>query len=179
MASQINDPRIEVQTYNGPNAPVIPKNLQSAKVDVDIEIPNKTIPATPPLKHITTLVSEENKYNDLIIKDLENEFLTTMKEHDPLFNRKYYDGVGVNMGVDKPEPAVNLALNTEYRTISQRNQDTLIDKMQRKLFKITGQYSSFKKGVNKKLETLGGLMEERRKKDMHLMFAKINDMLIL
>ena len=39
FAPQITDPRIEVQTYNAPNAPELPNTLPRPKIKVNIRMP--------------------------------------------------------------------------------------------------------------------------------------------
>lgn len=41
MAPQLTDPRIEVQTYNAPNQPVLPNVLPKPQIQVNIHMPKQ------------------------------------------------------------------------------------------------------------------------------------------
>ena len=175
MMPQISDPRIEIQTFNAPNAPFMPDVLPKPIVDIDVKLPDQTYQSRKPILETHSVIDESidhQKFNNIIVKDLANEFAKTMKKHDPLINRVYHDGVGVTMNGDKPEPSVNLVMNIEERDTRQLTQEKKIDRMLLKLRRMHGQYMSFKRALKSKLETLGFLFERRRIRDLHFALAK-------
>lgn len=175
MMPQISDPRIEIQTFNAPNAPLMPDVLPKPIIDLDVNLPDQTLQSRPPIIKTETVIDEvkdHQKYNSLIVRDLASEFAEAMRKHDRTHRRHYMDGVGVNMGGEQPTGRISIALNPEQRIANQMIEMKKFATIERKLRVIGQQYQRFRKTVFSKLESLGFLFEKRRVRNLNFALTK-------
>ena len=181
FAPQISDPRIELQTYNAPNAPVLPNILPKPKVNVDMIMPKDTMKVTPPITEIHQKVvpeSPEDKIDAGIVKNLKDEFLHFLKKHDNRFESHYASGTGVSVGMNKPGYKTSFIFLPEERMAREIVAENKIDTIMEKIDRISQNYKQYKAGIKKRMQSLAFIIDYVKKKEMHLILGENADKFI-
>ena len=121
LIPQISDPKIIVQTFNAPNAPILPNSLPQPKVELNVHLPK---PNAPVYKvHTRTTIKRESPEIAAGLEDIksavENEFEKVMQNKDPTRSRFYFKGMSTYMGRKSPQYRFEVLTNTTQRTLFQ------------------------------------------------------------
>lgn len=171
MMPQISDPRIEVDTFNAPNAPILPNVLPRPKIEVNLKMPSESVPS-PPIhiveeKHVMT---QENQHlSDILEEDMEEAFLEGLSKKHQLGRNFYYKN-GVKLGLGEKIGKIQVTLMRSptdrmlYRLKSERRLEKVLDKIDR----IQNEYVLFKTGLDNKLEFLDFIREKWKKYKLNI-----------
>lgn len=171
MMPQISDPRIEVDTFNAPNAPILPNVLPRPKLEVNLKMPSETVPA-PPIhiiedKHV---MSKTNQHlSDILQNDMEEAFLEGLSKKHQL-GRSFYYKNGVKLGLGEKIGKINVTLMRSptdrilYKLKSERKLEKVLDKIDR----IQKEYVLFKTGLENKLNFLDFIRNKWRKYKLNI-----------
>lgn len=92
MVPQITDPRIIVQTFNAPNAPILPSTFPKPKINLKVNLPSPIKPLKPlRIKRYSPGVSKDVKtVDELIEDDVTKAFLDALSENHHLGKHSKY-----------------------------------------------------------------------------------------
>lgn len=153
---QISVPRIVIQNFNPPNAPMLPDAMPKPEVSVHVHLPKPF--ATPSPMDL----AEKTKARDLFmsnskteLKDIiKNAFLHALMYEDPL-RTKYVDGKR------KKLPEYSLSMISSPTKRMELNMKIRIRKasIEQKIKKILNAYKLYKEGLGHKLKFLDDVLD--------------------
>jgi hypothetical protein len=135
LIPQISDPKIIVQTFNAPNAPILPNSLPQPKVELNVHLPK---PNAPVYKvHTRTIIRRESPEIAAGLQEIkqavEKEFEKVMQKEDPTHSRFYFKGMSTYTGRKSPQYRFEVLSNPTDRTLfqiySQKRVEDILDRV--------------------------------------------------
>ena len=170
LMPQISDPRIIIQTFNAPNAPILPSVLPKPKVDLNVVLPKQHIAPKPDI----IILDQESKNEKLereaerrAQKILEKNLLRAMKRNVG-FNRKYRNrkGVDVDIGHIKEKNKLNVMATLGQRFLHSVEARNKVKRIELKMSELSNSYRFFKRRLASKMKALGFLLAKWKQKNV-------------